>query len=304
MRILATGANGLVGTKVLERLLQDPSDEPLAAYHRTRTNEYLGEIPFWWLDTTSADDVDRVLGEARPEAVIHAGALTNVDGAEKERDLAWASNAEATGILARACASRGIRLVYLSTEYVFDGTAGPYRETDPVNPLGWYAKTKEAGEQAVIAAGGSWAIARTTVIYGYAQHVRANFVLWLVGKLRAGERVSIVDDQIGSPTLAENLAGMVIALAHSHENGVFNTAGADVLSRLDFSRRIAETFGLDAGLMDPTTTASLGQTAPRPLKAGLLMDKFRAAFPDVPVLTVAEGLAVVRHQFEQAGLLA
>ena len=82
---------------------------------------------------------------------------------------------------------------------------------------------------------------------------------------------------------------MVIALAQSERTGIFNTAGADVLSRLDFSRQIAETFGLDASLMDPTTTASLGQAAPRPLKAGLLMDKFRAAFPDVPVLTVDRG---------------
>ena len=304
MRILVTGANGLVGTKVLERLLLDALDEPLAAYHRTRTNEYLGEIPGWWLDTTSSTDVERVLDEARPDAVVHAGAYTDVDGAERERDLAWASNAEGTGILARSCAARGIRVVYLSTEYVFDGTAGPYRETDPINPIGWYAKTKEAGEQAVIAADGSWAIARTTVVYGYAQHVRSNFVLWLLGKLRAGERVSIVDDQVGSPTLAENLAEMVLALARSQENGIFNTAGADVLSRLDFSRQIAATFGLDAGLVDPTTTAALGQAAPRPLKAGLLMDKFRAAFPDVPVLSVVDGLAVVRRQVQQAGILS
>ena len=303
MRILVTGANGLVGTKVLERLLQDRTDEPLAAYHQNRTNEYLGDVPFWWLDTTSAEDVERVLDAARPDAVVHAGAFTNVDGAERDRDLAWASNAEATGILARACAARGTRLVYLSTEYVFDGTAGPYRETDPVNPLGWYAKTKEAGEQAVIAAGGSWAIARTTVVYGYAPHVRSNFVLWLVAKLRAGKRVPIVEDQVGSPTLAENLAEMVIALARSRENGIFNTAGADVISRLDFSRQIAATFGLDASLMDPTTTAALSQAAPRPLRAGRLMDRFRAAFPDVPVLSAAEGLAIVKRQFEQAGLL-
>ena len=303
MRILVTGANGLVGTKVLERLLRDRTDEPLAAYHKTRTNEYLGDVPFWWLETTSAEDVERVLDDARPEAVIHAGAFTNVDGAEKDRDLAWASNAEATDILARVCAARGIRLVYLSTEYVFDGTAGPYRESDPVNPLGWYAKSKEAGEQAVIAAGGDWTIGRTTVVYGYAAHVRANFVLWLVGKLRAGERVSIVDDQIGSPTLAENLAEMLLALAASDVRGIFNTAGADVLSRLDFSRQIADTFGLDASLIDPTSTAALGQAAPRPLRAGLLMDAFRAAFPEVPVLSVAEGLAIVKRQFEQAGLV-
>jgi dTDP-4-dehydrorhamnose reductase len=141
-------------------------------------------------------------------------------------------------------------------------------------------------------------------VYGYARHVRANFVLWLVGKLKAGERVSIVEDQVGSPTLAENLAEMVIALAHSQDNGIYNTAGADVLSRLDFSRQIAQAFGLDASLMDPTTTASLGQAAPRPLKAGLVMNKFHATFPEVPVLPVSEGLAVVKRQFEDAGLLA
>ena len=303
MRVLVTGANGLVGTKVLERLLQDPTAEPLAAYHQTRTNEYLGDLPFWWLDATNADDVERVFDSARPDAVVHAGAFTNVDGAERDRDRAWASNAEGTGILARACAARGTRLVYLSTEYVFDGTAGPYRESDPVNPQGWYAKSKEAGEQAVKTAGGNWAIARTTVVYGYAAHVRANFVLWLLGELRAGRRVRIVEDQIGSPTLAENLAEMVLALAASDTVGVFNTAGADVLSRLEFSRQIATTFGLDAGLIDSTTTAALGQAAPRPLQAGLLMDTFKAAFPDVPVLAVAEGLSIVKRQFAQAGLV-
>lgn len=303
MRILVTGANGLVGTKVLERLLADPAAEPLGAYHQSRTNEYLGEFPFWWLDVSSAQDVERVLDDAKPDAVIHAGAFTNVDAAERDREVAQAINADGTANLARACAARGIRLVYLSTEYVFDGTAGPYRETDPVCPQGWYAQTKLAGEQAVIAAGGNWAIARTTVVYGYAAHVRANFVLWLLGRLRDGQRAPIVEDQIGSPTLADNLAKMVIALAKSDVTGVFNTAGADVVSRLDFSRQIAATFGLDAGLIDPITTAELGQAAPRPLKAGLVMDKLRTTFPNVPVLTVAEGLAIVKRQFEQAGLV-
>jgi dTDP-4-dehydrorhamnose reductase len=289
---------------VLERLLSDRTAEPLGAYHQSRTNEYLGDFPCWWLDVASANDVERVLDEARPDAVIHAGAFTNVDAAERDRDLAQAINADGTGNLARACAERGVRLVYLSTEYVFDGTAGPYHETDPVCPQGWYAQTKLTGEQAVMAAGGSWAIGRTTVVYGYAPHVRANFVLWLVGQLKAGQRVRIVEDQIGSPTLAENLAEMVIALAQSDVTGIFNTAGADVVSRRDFSRQIAATFGLDASLIDPVTTAELGQAAPRPLRAGLVMEKLRATFPEVPVLGIADGLAIVKRQFEQAGLLA
>src|SRR3954451_12333597 len=173
VRALVTGANGLVGTKVLERLLQDPTAEPLGAYHQSRTNDFLGDFPHWWLDVSNSDDVDRVLDESHPDAVIHAGAFTNVDAAERDRDAAQAINAGGTANLARACAARGLRLVYLSTEYVFDGTAGPYRETDPVNPRGWYAQTKQAGEQAVLAAGGNAAIGRTTVVYGYAAHVRA-----------------------------------------------------------------------------------------------------------------------------------
>jgi len=303
VRVLVTGANGLVGTKVLEQLLRDPAAEALGAYNQTRTNEFLGEFPFWWLDVTDSERVKQVLYEARPDAVIHAGAFTNVDAAERDQDTALAINAAGTANLAQACAERDIRLVYLSTEYVFDGAAGPYKETDPVHPLGWYAKTKEAGEQAVMVSGGNWAIGRTTVVYGYAPHVRANFVLWLVGKLKAGERVNIVNDQIGSPTLAENLAQMVLALAGSDVTGVFNTAGAEVVSRLELSRQIAETFGLDASLMDPITTAQLGQAAPRPLKAGLLMDKLRSTFPGLPILGPREGLQVVKRQFEEAGLV-
>ncbi len=304
MRILVTGSNGLVGTKLLTRLFAEPDIEALGTYHAARDNDYLGDFPHWWLDVTSAESVERVLELARPDVVVHTAAFTNVDRAETEREAAQALNADAAGHVARVCAARGVRMVHLSTEYVFDGTAGPYRETDPVNPLGWYAKTKEAGEQAVIAAGGSWAIARTTVVYGYAAHVRANFVLWLVGELRAGRRVRIVDDQIGSPTLAESLAEMVLALAKSNHVGIFNTAGPDVISRLELSRQIAETFGLDASLIDPVSTADLHQPAPRPLRAGLLIDKLRATFPELTVPTTAEGLTLVKQQFASAGLLA
>ena len=297
MRVLVTGSNGLLGTKLLERLVDDRSAEPLAASRGERANGYFGELPFWRLDVADAAAVERVVEEARPDAMIHTAALTDVDGCERQHDLAEAINRDGAANVARSCAARGIRLVHLSTEYVFDGAAGPYREDDPTNPLGWYARTKLAGELAVREAGGTWAIARTTVIYGHAPHVRANFVLWLLGKLRVGERANVVDDQIGSPTLAENLAEMTIALAASDRVGVFNTVGADVISRFQFARLAAVAFGLDPDLIDPIATASLNQLAPRPLRAGLLMDRFRAAFPAVPVLSAAEGLALLSGEW-------
>lgn len=299
---MVTGSNGLLGTKLLERLVMGGTDEPLAASQGEHQNIALGDFPFWRLDVTDGPAVERVLDEAKPDAVVHTAAYTEVDRAEENRDLAERVNTGGAANVAQACAARGIRLVHLSTEYVFDGTSGPYTEQDPVDPLGWYAKTKEAGERAVIAAGGNWAIGRTTIIFGYAPHVRNNFVLWLLRELRAGRPVRIIHDQIGSPTLAENLAEMTLALAHSDVTGIFNTAGADVISRLEMSRQIAETFGLDASLMTPVSTAEFGAKAPRPLKAGLVMDHFRETFPDVRVLTTSEGLAVVKRQLEAAGL--
>ena len=301
VRVLVTGSNGLLGTTVLERLLRaGGAAEPLAASRGESTNRYLGAFPFWRLDVTDQAAVERVLDEARPNAVVHTAAMTDVDDAERRRDEAWAINADGTANVARACAARGVHLVYLSTEYVFDGEDGPYAEDAPTNPLGWYARTKHAGELAVAAAGGSWTVARSTVLYGYAPHLRPNFVLWLLRQLRAGEVVPVVHDQVGSPTLADNLAEMVLALATSRARGVYNTVGATILSRYDFARLAAETFELDPDLVAPISTASLAQPAPRPLRAGLKMDRFRAAFPDVPILSAGEGLARLRDQLRAA----
>ena len=300
--MLVTGSNGLLGTKVLERLLASADDEPFATSRGPCANGYLGAFPFRALDVTDADAVERVLDEAKSDVVIHTAAMTDVDGCERQRGMAHAVNVDGAANVARACAARRAHLVQLSTEYVFDGTAGPYSEAAPTNPLGWYARTKHEGEQAVAAAGGSWTIARTTVLYGYAPHVRSNFVLWLLGKLRAGERARIVRDQIGSPTLADNLAEMVLALARGHARGIFNTVGATVLSRYDFARLAAETFGLDPDLIDPIATADLGQPAPRPLRGGLEIDRFRTTFPEVPVLSAEAGLVVLRDQLRGAGV--
>ena len=125
----------------------------------------------------------------------------------------------------------------------------------------------------------------------------------LANALRALAMDAVQKANSGHPGAPMGMAEMALALAASDVTGVFNTAGAEVVSRLEFSRQIAQAFGLDARLMDPITTAQLGQAAPRPLKAGLLMDKFRATFPELPILGPAEGLQIVKRQFEQAGLI-
>jgi dTDP-4-dehydrorhamnose reductase len=296
VRILVTGGNGLLGTKVIQQSLARTDVEIVSTSRAECQNAYLGEFRFSRLDVTEPDAVNRVIRESGPDVVIHTAAMTNVDSCETNRDEAWASNVLGTEHVARACREIGARLVHLSTEYVYDGTTGPYVETDPVNPLGWYAKTKWESEERVRASLDNAVIGRTTIIVGQAPHVRPNFVLWLANQLRSGQQASIVVDQIGSPTLAENLAEMVLALALSDRRGVYHTAGDTVISRYDYARLIAEIFELDAGLIVPITTAELHQPAPRPLKAGLLMDKFKADFPDVHVLSAREGVEAIKAQ--------
>jgi dTDP-4-dehydrorhamnose reductase len=295
-RVLITGGNGLLGTKVVAQLLRDGSDEVISTSREPCANAYLGEFRFVRLDITDEPRVREVLEEARPDVVIHTAAMTDVDGCETKRDEAWAINVEGTEHVARACERTGARLVHLSTEYVFDGRAGPYGEDDPVNPLGWYARTKYESERRVRAIASNWCVGRTTVLYGYAPHVRPNFVLWLIGRLREGQAVNIVTDQIGSPTLVDNLAEMVLALGASDRQGIYHTVGDTAIGRYDFARLAAQVFELDESLIHPITTDQLNQPALRPLRAGLRMDRFKAHFPEVPVLTAEEGLRELRRQ--------
>ncbi|MFN8522949.1 MAG: SDR family oxidoreductase [Chloroflexota bacterium] len=297
MRVLVTGSNGLLGTKLVEQLLAR-GHEAVGSGRGDRVNGYLGDFRYERLDVANAAQVRRVMTSVRPDLVLHAGAVTDVDGCERPdaRERAWETNAVGSGLVAEACAEQGAHLVYVSTEYVFDGRAGPYDEESETNPLGWYAQTKREGEIRVVAASQGFAIARTTVVYGHTRHARKDFVAWLLGSLRAGTPVRIVADQIGSPTLADNLAGMVLAIGLVGASGVFNTAGAEIVSRHEFALKAARRFGLDESLIGRVTTAELGLAAPRPLHAGLLMHKFRQRFPDEPVLSIAQALDVLAGQ--------
>lgn len=298
-RVLVTGSNGLLGTKLLELLLAAERVEPLGLSRGPCAGRLAGRFLFRQVDLTDRSAVERAFGEACPDVVLHTAAMTDVDGCERDPGRAWRENVDATAHVARACAARGARLVHLSTEYVFDGTGGPYTEDDTPNPQGVYGKSKLASE--VLAAGlaPGCAIARTTILYGYAPHARPNFVTWLVGRLRSGEPTRVVTDQVGSPTLADNLAEMVWALAQDPAaSGVCNTAGRTVVDRYTFARQVAACFGLDGSLLVPTSTASLAQLAPRPLRAGLRMEQFQARYPGVRVLGAEEGLSVLRAQQE------
>ena len=295
------GAGGVVGTKLVEQALAT-FDGPIHAFTHGATPPHApapADRTRWEaLDLGDGAAVRRALGAARPEVVINTAAMTNVDACETRRDDALAANGHGPRHLADACVRLGARLLHVSTDYVFPGDAerpGPYAEDAAVRPVNHYGWTKLEGERAIAAVCGGrvpWLIARTALVYGYVPGGRANFVSWLAGELRAGRRVRVVSDQINTPTLADDLAAALLHLMRRGSAGLIHVAGPDLLSRDAWARAIAAHYGLDATLIDVTTTAALKQPAPRPLHSGL-RTQCASELGGVHLRGVREGLAAL-----------
>ena len=246
MRILVTGAKGQLGVELLDVLGQG--------------HDVLGlDLPE--LDITNPS-ATRVIADARPAWVVHAAAWTDVDGCERDPGRAFLVNGEGTRRVAEACRAVGAGLVYLSTDYVFDGQKNaPYVETDPVAPLSVYARSKVAGEEAVRAVAPRWAIVRTAWLFGVSGK---NFVKTIVEKGAAGGPLRVVDDQVGCPTYARDLAEAIQHLVSRELTGIYHVTNAGSCSWHAFARAILKEAGLAHVPVAPMTTAELGRPAPRP----------------------------------------
>jgi dTDP-4-dehydrorhamnose reductase len=215
------------------------------------------------MDITGSVDLIRSL---KPQYIVLTAAMTNVDGCEADRIAAWKANAFGPKNVALAARDIGAKLIYVSTDYVFDGERGMYREDDPPSPINYYGESKLAGESAILQTLDDYVIARTSVLYGW-NPVRLNFVTWAVQELKSGNKINIVNDQYNSPTLSSNLAEMILSLRN--ETGVFHTAGSERINRYDFSLKIARAFRLDESLVIPITSDALSWKARRPKDSSL-----------------------------------
>jgi dTDP-4-dehydrorhamnose reductase len=282
VRVAITGANGLVGGAAVALLA---GTHELLAIGRGDSRLAPGDYLWGAADLARRGDVAAALRAFRPQAVLHCAALTDVDACERQRELAFAINAAGTEEVARTCRLLGARLVALSTDYVFDGESGPYGEEDEPNPRGAYAASKREGEQAALSEAPDCAVARVAVVYSGRPAAKSTFASSIVERLRRGEPVSAFVDQLVSPTLARNAAEMTSELLLSHTyRGVLHTAGATVIDRVEFARRIALRFGLDPAGIRPIRLADAGLLAPRPRRAGLLVSRAAALLSAKPLL--------------------
>ncbi|HZI11043.1 MAG TPA: SDR family oxidoreductase [Myxococcus sp.] len=281
MRFVVTGSNGLIGSRACG-LLQQRGHHVVGLGRGARRTG--GDYGYVGVDLTREADVAAALEAAAPEVVIHCASMTEVDACEKDPEAAYAGNVNAAAAVARGARKAGAHLVHVSTDYVFDGEAGPYDEAAVPNPRGVYSVTKHMGEGAARVLAPGCAIARTAVVYGWPPvEGRLNFGAWLVTSLEKGQPVRLFEDQVVSPSFADNVAAMLVELGERRLGGVWNTCGGTVLDRVAFGQALCEVFGFDPKLIVPTRMAELKLPSPRPLKSGLKTDKARTQLSEKPL---------------------
>jgi dTDP-4-dehydrorhamnose reductase len=278
-----TGANGLVGSRLVARLAA-AGEKVLAVGRGPRRVSGAGD--YLDLDLLAPERLAQVIAELRPAAVINAAAMTDVDACEADPVGAWLLNARLVEAAALACREIGARFVTIGTDYVFDGENGPYSEDDAPNPRGVYARTKRAGEEAALLLARDGILCRVAVVYSGQRGSKRTFAAGAAENLAAGKPVKAFDDQIVSPTLADNAAEMILGVHRSGEQGIFHCAGGSIVSRVEFCRALARKLGADEGLVVPVHTKDVKLPAPRPLRCALKTDKVKRLLGDSVPLTL------------------
>ena len=300
-RVLICGSNGLVGQRLALLFGYQNNYEVLnTSHHRSFVlDNHL--FDYTQLDITNKSDVKSLVGSFRPDVIINAAAMANVDQCERERESAWRVNAAGVEHLVEITRRIGAKLIHISTDYVFDGKNGPYREGDRVNPLSYYGKTKLAGENAITTGDIRHAIVRTILIYGSGINLKNNFALWVVNSLRAGREIRCATDQRCSPTFVGDIAGAVLNIVERDAGGLFHICGSEMINRFQFAMNTATVFDLDRSLIHPCTSAELEQLAPRPLVTGFVLDHALRTLAFEP-LTTMEGLHHMRREIDHVTL--
>ncbi len=297
-KILVIGSNGLLGQKLCEIIVRGGAYNLTIASIEDKPIRQVVGAQYMQVDITNKKDVKNVVSACHPDVIINAAAMTNVDACETERELCWRINVDGVENIADAAKIHDTKVIHVSTDYIFDGKSGPYTEDDRPEPLSYYGKSKLASENLLRTSGVPYLIARTMVLYGFAPGVKANFALWLIESLENKKPVTVVDDQLGNPTLVDDLAYGLIQGFEMERTGIYNLAGREIVNRYEFALKLAKVFNLDTSLISPIKTASLKQPAPRPMKSGLVTLKAEVELGFKPS-TVEQGLLILKTQLNR-----
>lgn len=260
MKLLLIGASGILGS----RLYNDVIKEKWNVLGTYCSQDYEG---LFWLDLRDKKSINKIFNFFKPEVVVLAGGITNVDLCELEPWLAEEVNIKGTLNIIRKIKEHGARLVFLSTDYIFNGEDGPYRENDNPSPINVYGRTKLEAEEAIKGLLKDYLIVRTAQLYGF-NHRQKNFAIKIILNMRKNKKVYVADDLYSTPTYVGTLSRGIIELLNNNKKGIFNIAGAEFVNRYEYVNKISDIFGLDKKLVKKVKLKDLRLKAKRPKKAG------------------------------------
>lgn len=273
MKILIIGASGLVGGSLYKEFNKN-SHQVIGTYNNF-------PLPgLFKLDITNKSEVEKVIKKVKPDWVLHPAAYANVDGCERNPELCYKINWQGVKNVVDSLRQNNLPFLFFSTDYIFDGKSGPYKEDDEASPLSVYGKVKLEMENYIKSNLNNYLIIRTCNVFGWEPQGK-NFVVRLIGDCpqRGLSPIKIVTDQIGSPTYVGTLTKAIKYLVEKGYAGVYNVSGRETLNRYQFALLIAQVFNLNKDLIKPTTTDQINQAALRPAKGGLKIDKVQAILP-------------------------
>ncbi len=276
--VLITGASGFVGENLAHRFAGDT--ELALVYGRQPPRAASDGI--FSVDLSVREDFSRALGGLNPDTVIHTAAMTSPDLCEKNPRMAHAVNVEGTREVAQWAEARGARMIYFSTDLVFDGKQGWYREEDTPGPLNLYGRTKLEGEEQVLQICTRWVIVRMALSYGETRGAGGDWTLSMRRALDAGKTLHLYTDQFRTPAYIGDTAEAVLRLARHDQNGIYHMGGAERISRYGFGRVFCRLFGLDAERFVPVRMEEVRMDAPRAKDCSLDTERIRREIGLVP----------------------
>jgi len=288
--LLITGASGLLGDKIVKLARRKYA---VISTHNLRQLQ----PDSLRLDITNAEDITSLFKKLEPDVIIHTASETNVDKCETQKNYAQKVNVDGTRNVALACSKTGAKLVYISTDYVFDGEKGNYNEQDKPNPINYYGITKLEGEKQVTQNCQKYFILRTSVLYGW-HPWKQNFATWVINQLKQDKEITVVEDHYNTPTLTDNLAEITLEAIQKDLQGLYHASGSERVSRYAFAKQIAKAFNLDPNLIKPIKMSQLtAWIAKRPKDSSLNTQKIQKQLKTKP-LNITDGLNRMKKEAE------
>jgi len=274
IKVIVTGSNGLLGQSLINLLSEEKEKYQIIGFSRGENRSGREDFTYISIDITDEENLKKSVKEFQPDFIINTAAMTQVDDCENNKQACDLLNIDVVKWLSEVADEINAHVIHISTDFIFDGVKGNYKETDTPNPLSYYGLSKLKSEEVLTNSNSNFTILRTILVYGKVFDMsRNNIVLWVKIMLENHKEITIVDDQFRTPTYVLDLALACKIAMDKKATGVYNIASNKLMSVFEVAQEIADAFNLDKSLIKPISTSTLNQTAPRPAKTGFDLSK-------------------------------